>query len=335
MWGQTLPTNPDSGDNRPVEVGMKFTSDVTGYVRGIRFYKGLNNTGTHTGDLWTASGTLLGRATFTGESASGWQDVQFDKPVGIAAGTVYVVSTFDPVGRYADTPLWFYPPPSPPLVGARNDAPPLHAVPAVKGATNGMYAYSTTPRFPTSTASSKNYWVDVDFTPDPNAVIATGLVTDDSGGAAKATPQGGTRPKPVLPLRVTTFTQTSAAWRRTPGKKHTPQALQAVGSSFRIGVSRDASVSLVFTREVGGMRKRGRCVALHDRPKHPKRCLRAVAAGTLSLGTMKAGLHHVAFFGRLSKRSRLRPGRYTVIVQATVGGSPRVHAGPLTFKIIG
>ena len=36
-----------------VELGVKFRSDVAGYITGIRFYKGAGNTGTHVGHLWT------------------------------------------------------------------------------------------------------------------------------------------------------------------------------------------------------------------------------------------------------------------------------------------
>ena len=42
-----------------IELGLKFKSDVTGSVTGVRFYKDLNNTGIHTGSLWSSSGTLL------------------------------------------------------------------------------------------------------------------------------------------------------------------------------------------------------------------------------------------------------------------------------------
>ena len=37
-------------DNQPVEVGVKFESDVSGFITGLRFYKGPNNTGTHIGN---------------------------------------------------------------------------------------------------------------------------------------------------------------------------------------------------------------------------------------------------------------------------------------------
>ena len=66
-----------------VEVGVKFTSDVAGTITGIRFYKGTGNTGTHVGHLWSSNGTLLASATFSGETASGWQQVLFTTPVTI------------------------------------------------------------------------------------------------------------------------------------------------------------------------------------------------------------------------------------------------------------
>ena len=51
------------------EVGVKFKTDTYGIVTGIRFYKASTNTGTHVGNLWTATGQLLATATFTGETA--------------------------------------------------------------------------------------------------------------------------------------------------------------------------------------------------------------------------------------------------------------------------
>ena len=47
---------------------MKFQSSVAGWVAGVRFYKGTGNNGTHTGSLWSASGTLLATGTFTNET---------------------------------------------------------------------------------------------------------------------------------------------------------------------------------------------------------------------------------------------------------------------------
>ena len=79
-------------DPNAVELGVKFSSSVSGNITGIRFYKGPLNTGTHIGDLWSSNGTLLATATFTNETASGWQQVNFSNPVPITAGTTYIAS---------------------------------------------------------------------------------------------------------------------------------------------------------------------------------------------------------------------------------------------------
>ena len=79
------PRRSTLGDGQSVVLGVKFSSEVAGSVTGIRFYKATTNTGTHIGSLWTTSGTLLASATFTGETASGWQQVSFSTPVAIAA----------------------------------------------------------------------------------------------------------------------------------------------------------------------------------------------------------------------------------------------------------
>jgi hypothetical protein len=123
----------------------------------VRFYKSSANTGTHVGSLWTASGTLLARATFTNETASGWQQVTFSTPVAITANTVYVASYHTDVGRYAGDNGYF--------ATAGVDNGPLHALKDGVSGGNGVYSYSSSPVFPTLTYNASNYWVDVMFSP--------------------------------------------------------------------------------------------------------------------------------------------------------------------------
>src|SRR3954464_8543172 len=86
------PANAAVSDGQPIEVGVKFRSDIGGFVTALRFYKGAANTGTHVGHLWSASGALLAEATFTNESGSAWQEVALTPPVAIAANSTYVAS---------------------------------------------------------------------------------------------------------------------------------------------------------------------------------------------------------------------------------------------------
>ena len=78
MFGQNYtPAVTSENDTAAYELGVKFQTSVSGWVAGVRFYKGSGNTGTHTGSLWTSSGTRLATGTFTNETASGWQTLKF------------------------------------------------------------------------------------------------------------------------------------------------------------------------------------------------------------------------------------------------------------------
>jgi hypothetical protein len=144
-----------ASDTRAVELGVKFTSDVAGYITGIRFYKGSANIGTHVGNLWTSTGVQLAGVTFTNETASGWQQVNFATPVAIAANTTYVVSYHTNVGGFSYTLNYF---------GSGFDNAPLHAPSSGSSGGDGVYLYGSGSAFPTQTYNSANYWVDVVFT---------------------------------------------------------------------------------------------------------------------------------------------------------------------------
>ena len=156
LWQpSTVPNVPSNSDGDAVELGVKFKSDVNGFISGIRFYKGSLNQGTHVGHLWTIDGTLLASATFVGETASGWQQMSFSAPVAITANTVYVASYHTDQGHYASDNGYFT------TVGT--DAPPLHALSTAAAGGNGVYHYGPSGTFPAFTFNATNYYVDVLF----------------------------------------------------------------------------------------------------------------------------------------------------------------------------
>jgi len=164
IWPSTAtPADLDVGGNAPLELGVSFKSDVSGYVTGIRFYKGANNIGTHLGHLWSSTGTLLASATFSGETASGWQQMNFSNPVAITANTVYVASYYTN-GHWSAN--WSY------FATKGVDNPPLHALANGNGAANGVYVYGNGTVFPTSSTQSANYWVDVVFNTASSGQVA-------------------------------------------------------------------------------------------------------------------------------------------------------------------
>jgi hypothetical protein len=163
-----------------VELGVKFTSSSSGTVTGIRFYKSSANTGTHVGNLWTSTGTLLATATFSNETASGWQQVSFSPAVAINANTTYVASYHTTVGHYSADQGFFA------TGGVANS--PLQALSNGAARGNGVYAYGAGGIFPGNSYNSTNYWVDVVFT---QAAPPTCPCTIWSSGAIPATVDGG------------------------------------------------------------------------------------------------------------------------------------------------
>jgi fibronectin type 3 domain-containing protein/lysophospholipase L1-like esterase len=185
IWDVTdTPATPQVSSTTAREVGVRFRTERDGHVTGIRFYKGSQNTGTHKGRLWTRDGTMLASATFSNESASGWQEVTFNTPVPVRAFTTYVASYFAPVGRYASDAGYF------------NDveavSSPLRALATGQSGGNGWFSTSSTGGFPSTPANNgNNFWVDVVFTPStspnqpppppaaPTNVSATALSSSD------------------------------------------------------------------------------------------------------------------------------------------------------------
>ena len=157
IWDSTTtPANPSEPDTTAVELGVKFRSDTDGYITGVRFYKGPQNTGTHVGHLWTKGGQQLAEATFISETASGWQEVRFDSPVQITADTTYIASYHTNVGNYSADNSYF--------ASDGVDNPPLHALAnGDADGPNGVYKYGPSGGFPNDAFQSSNYYVDAVF----------------------------------------------------------------------------------------------------------------------------------------------------------------------------
>ena len=154
LWDDAAtPKTLADSDTSPVELGIKFRSDVDGLVTSILFYKSQQNTGTHKGSLWSSTGQLLAQATFTDETASGWQRVDFPTPVAIQANTVYIASYHTNAGRYSVDEGY--------CASAYNNGP-LHLLADGESGGNGLYLYGAG-GFPTESYRASNYWVDVLF----------------------------------------------------------------------------------------------------------------------------------------------------------------------------
>ncbi|MEZ0447889.1 DUF4082 domain-containing protein [Cellulomonas sp. ICMP 17802] len=189
IYGSTLPAVPAVNDPGAVELGLKWTPTTSGFITGVRFYKGTGNTGTHVGSIWSASGTRLASVTFANESATGWQTATLSGAVAVTAGTSYVVSYSSPAGNYAAeaNAFWY----------RGRSAPPLQVSGGFGSSGSGTYGGIGT--FPTQTYQSTQYYVDVVF----STVDTTPLTIGGQSPLAGATSVPvGTAPSVVLSKTV-------------------------------------------------------------------------------------------------------------------------------------
>ncbi|MGI5506383.1 DUF4082 domain-containing protein [Lentzea sp. CA-135723] len=185
--GSDLPKVESANDSTPLELGMKYRSTTAGYVRGVRFYKGAGNTGTHTGSLWSSSGQLMASGTFVNETASGWQTLLFPSPIAVSANTTYVVSYFAPVGRFSYDSEYFF--------RKNKSLEPLTGLESGTDGPNGVFSFGA--GFPAQTFGHTNYWVDVVWAPDPGPDTRAPIQTSSSpvanaGSVALTTAVSGT-----------------------------------------------------------------------------------------------------------------------------------------------
>jgi hypothetical protein len=160
-------TNGTDGPGVNYELGTVFTSGVAGQITAIRFWKASNESGSHTGRLWTATGQLLATVIFSGETASGWQQQNLTTPVSITANTTYVVTVNTGSAYYVATTSGL-------------------ATSVVNGnlrtlvGNNGVYG--TPGQFPMNSYQNSNYFRDVLFVSAPT-YTASGAVSPAASGA--------------------------------------------------------------------------------------------------------------------------------------------------------
>ena len=181
----------ESNDPNAQTTGLKFQASSSGDITGVRFYKEVHDTGAHTGSLWSSTGTLLASGTFSGETASGWQELDFSSPVAVTAGTTYVASYFSSTGYPAYT--------------AQGLASAVTNGPLTALAGGGVYAYGSSNTFPSNTYNNNNYWVDVVYSPSSGSTApAVTTVSPGSGatGVAVSAAVSATFSQPVQPGTV-------------------------------------------------------------------------------------------------------------------------------------
>ncbi len=214
IWTSTArPVQPSDPDDARVSIGTEFKVDRDGVVLAIRFYKSPENSGPHTGFLWSSSGVMLAKVTFSSSNETGWASASLPAPVELEAGRSYVVSYVAPEGRYADD------------AGTFSNGKTIKSGPLT--ATRGLYSYSG--NFPTEVWRDSAYYADVVFEPggsvsvppvSPTTAPSPTTTTPQPSGSTTGSPQpSATQSSSSTPQPSTPTSSPSATTGETPGSR--------------------------------------------------------------------------------------------------------------------
>jgi fibronectin type 3 domain-containing protein len=165
-------------DNTALNVGVtlavRLRFDYPGLITAVRFYKPPGAAqNVHRVGVWSSDHTLLAATDSVGETASGWQQVNFDAPIAASANTDYIIGVFIN-DIYYSTPSYFT---------SAVSKGPVHAPASGDGGGQGLYGYQYYIDFPGNTFNASNYWVDaVLLVTAASPVGPSSLTISSSGG---------------------------------------------------------------------------------------------------------------------------------------------------------
>jgi hypothetical protein len=159
-------------------------------------------------------------------------------------------------------------------------------------------------------------------------VTVTYPLLDVTASAASA-PVNVVVPRP----RLTALSESASRWR--DGDKLATISRRGkipIGTTLSFSLNTPANVSFSFSVQAAGRSAGRRCVAKTPRNAGRRVCVRNLDAGSFTLSA-HSGADKIAFYGRVSRGRKLKPGNYTLSVVAgnSVGSSP---AGSLKFTVV-
>ena len=166
------------------------------------------------------------------------------------------------------------------------------------------------------------------------------LIATNADGTARGADLTFTTPSASAPAGggatpiVSAVRQSSARWVQGSALARISRRHKLpVGTRFSFTLNEPAAISFAFTQTASGRTVNHRCLAPTRRNIRRPRCTRTVVGGTLAFAG-HSGANAVRFDGRVSRRRRLQPGRWTLLITATAPPGLRSTPRRLSFTIV-
>jgi hypothetical protein len=142
------------------------------------------------------------------------------------------------------------------------------------------------------------------------------------GGADKTAP------------KITALRMSRKVFRRGTALPHIAARTPPVGTTISFSVSELSRTTFKFERVLSGRRVGKRCLAPTKRRAHRRRCTRYVAARPSLVYTTAAGSHKLDFAGRLTRRAKLKPGKYRLSVTSKDAAGNTSKPSTIRFRLV-
>jgi len=159
---------------------------------------------------------------------------------------------------------------------------------------------------------------------DSNGNTATQSVNYTVVAAPIVPPTAAPPTTPTAPATpaISSLSETAKTWREGNALAQITKNSQKklpLGTTFSFALNEPASVTFSFTEPASGRKVKGKCIPQAKKNKSKHSCTLTVVAGTLTFSA-HAATNMVRFEGPISKRKKLKPGSYTLLVTATASG---------------
>jgi hypothetical protein len=162
-------------------------------------------------------------------------------------------------------------------------------------------------------------------------VATNGDGTSASGDLTFMTPPSG--PSGVVPI-LSGLRQSANRWAQGSALASLSRTKALpIGTTFSFTLNEPASLGFSFSQTLPGRLVHHRCVAPTRSRARLRHCSRSLTGGSLALAG-HAGANKVRFYGRLTRRRRLKPGRWTVVVVARTPSGLSSAPHRLSFTIV-
>ena len=200
--------------------GHQFSSEVDGYITGVRFYKGPATPAPTSAPL-DRGRPAPGLGHLHQRVLTGWQEADFAMPVAVTAGTTYVASYFAPTATTPGTASATTTP-APDEGLDKGPRRPIQALSDGADGPNGIYSYGGD-AFPTCKFEATNYWVDAVLSTTPPPDVTPPVVTsvspiDQASSVATSTTPTVVFDEPVQASTVS-FTVTDLGTCQSPARR--------------------------------------------------------------------------------------------------------------------